>query len=94
MFGTRGQGKGLAVAAILFGMSFSAHAADGVVYASLGDTTRAPIGWVEFCADNPGECSGGATEPRDIVLTQTAWRDLQWTREARPLALRFAGSRG
>ena len=46
------------------------------VYASLGDTTRSPIGWVEFCADNPGDCRGGATQPRDIVMSQTAWRDL------------------
>ena len=47
-----------------------------VLYASLGDTTRSPIGWVEFCADNPGECGGGASQPRDIVMSQTAWRDL------------------
>jgi predicted transglutaminase-like cysteine proteinase len=77
MFGFRGRGTGLAVAAILFGMSVSAHAGDErVVYASLGDITRAPIGWVEFCSSNPGECPGGTSQPRDIVLTQTAWRDL------------------
>ena len=76
MFGTKGQGKGLALAAVLFGISFSAHAADGVVYASLGEPTRAPIGWVEFCADNPGECPRAPSQPRDVVLSQTAWRDL------------------
>ena len=37
------------------------------------DTARSPIGWVEFCADNPGDCSGGTSQPRDIVMTQTAW---------------------
>ena len=48
----RGQGKGLAVvAAILMGMSVSAKAGDAL-YASLGDTTRSPIGWVEYCAEN------------------------------------------
>jgi predicted transglutaminase-like cysteine proteinase len=53
MFGFREQ-KGLAVAAILLGLSASANAADErTVYASLGDTTRAPIGWVEFCGENP-----------------------------------------
>ncbi len=36
--------------------SVSAHAGDGL-YASLGDTTRAPIGWVEFCAENPGDAA-------------------------------------
>ena len=80
----RGQGKGLAVAAILLGMCVQAKAGD-VLYASLGDITRSPIGWVEFCAENPGECRGGATQPRDIVMSQTAWRDLvrvnQWVNE-------------
>jgi len=42
-----GQGKGLAVIAILLGMSTPAKAGEAV-YASLGDTTRSPIGWVEF----------------------------------------------
>ncbi len=64
--------------------SVSAKAGD-VVYASLGDTTRSPIGWVEFCAENAGECRGGATQPRDIVMSQTAWRDLvrvnKWVNE-------------
>lgn len=51
MFGFR-ERKGLAVAAILLGLSASARAADErIVYASLGDTTRAPIGWVEFCTE-------------------------------------------
>src|ERR1700712_4197506 len=71
----RGQGKGLAIAAILMGMMAPAIAGDAL-YASLGDTTRSPIGWVEFCADNPGDCRGGASQPRDIVMSQTAWRDL------------------
>ncbi len=53
MIGLRGQGKGLAVVAILLGLSVSARAADErTLYASLGDATRAPIGWVEFCAEN------------------------------------------
>ena len=77
MFGIKGQGKGLAVVAILLGFSVSAQAADEhVLYASLGDATRAPIGWVEFCAENPNECHAGPSEPRDIVMTQAAWRDL------------------
>src|SRR4029078_3935719 len=71
----RGQGKGLAVVAILLGMSASANAGDAV-YASLGDIARSPIGWVEFCAENPGDCRGGTSQPRDIVMSQTAWRGL------------------
>ena len=45
MFGFRGQGKGLAIAAVLIGLTASAKAGDDrVLYASLGDVTRAPIG--------------------------------------------------
>src|SRR6202167_2699488 len=75
MFGIRG--KGLAIAVILLGLNATARAGDErVLYASLGDTARSPIGWVEFCTDNPGECAGGPSQPRDIVMSQTAWRDL------------------
>src|SRR2546430_1634636 len=86
MFKLRGQGKGLAGAAILMGVAASAPAGDEHrLYASLGDTTRAPIGWIEFCADNAGECRGGTSQPRDIVMSQTAWRDLvkvnRWVNE-------------
>jgi predicted transglutaminase-like cysteine proteinase len=86
MFGITGRGKGLAVIAILVGLTASAKAADErVLYASLGDSTRAPIGWVEFCAESPGECRSGSSEPRDIVMTQAAWRDLlrvnRWVNE-------------
>jgi predicted transglutaminase-like cysteine proteinase len=55
-------------------LSVSAKAGDAFMPASA--TPRSPIGWVEFCADNPGDCRGGATQPRDIVMSQTAWRDL------------------
>src|SRR5262249_59475568 len=58
--------------------------------ASVGSETRAPIGWVEFCSENPGDCRGATGSPRDIVMTQTAWRDLvrvnQWVNEnVRPM---------
>ncbi|WP_424627216.1 transglutaminase-like cysteine peptidase [Bradyrhizobium sp. SYSU BS000235] len=77
MFSIRGQGLGLAIVASLIGMTAAAHAAgERVLYASLGDTARSPIGWVEFCADHPGDCRGGATQARDIVMTQAAWKDL------------------
>jgi predicted transglutaminase-like cysteine proteinase len=81
MFSTKGRGenfaRGLAVFVSLIGMTASANAAsDKVIYASLGDTARPPIGWVEFCAENPADCRGGPTQPRDIVMTQTAWNDL------------------
>ena len=86
MFSIRGWGVGLAVAAGLLTTTISAHAAnERVLYASLGDATRSPIGWVEFCADNPADCRGGTTQARDIVMTQAAWRDMirvnRWVNE-------------
>src|SRR5882724_4134309 len=96
VFEFKGQGRRLAVAAILLTISVPAKASDertayasqvnaAQVYASVGETARAPIGWIEFCADNPGECQGGASQPRDIVMSQAAWRDLlkvnRWVNE-------------
>jgi predicted transglutaminase-like cysteine proteinase len=85
VFGFREQ-KVLAVTAILLGLSASAHAGEErPLYASLGDNTRAPIGWVEFCTETPAECKGGPSQPRDIVMSQAAWRDLikvnRWVNE-------------
>jgi predicted transglutaminase-like cysteine proteinase len=71
------RGQALAIIAILLAIGAQAKAADErVLYASLGETTRPPIGWVQFCTENPGECQGGPSEPRDIVLSHAAWRDL------------------
>jgi predicted transglutaminase-like cysteine proteinase len=50
--------------------------ADRPLYIGLGDTTRAPVGWLEFCAENASECAGGPTEPRDVVLSTPAWKYL------------------
>ena len=59
--------------------------ANDLLFVSTGEATRAPIGWVEFCADSPKECRAGTTQPRDIVMTPTAWKDLvrvnRWVNE-------------
>ena len=69
MFDFRGQGKKLALVAMLFGISAAAQAGESrLLYASLGDTTRAPIGWVEFCADNAAQCQAAPLLPRVFVL--------------------------
>lgn len=46
------------------------------IYVSTGEITRPPIGWVEYCNDNPRDCTGGPSTPRDVVLTPKAWKDL------------------
>jgi predicted transglutaminase-like cysteine proteinase len=80
----RGQGIGIALVTLM-AMTSAAKANERIIYASVGDTSRAPIGWVDFCADNPKDCSAGPTQPRDIVMTQPAWKDLvrvnRWVNE-------------
>jgi len=51
-------------------------AAERPLYVAVGEASRAPIGWVEFCAENRSECTAGRTAARDVVLTKRAWRDL------------------
>jgi predicted transglutaminase-like cysteine proteinase len=46
------------------------------VYATVGDVTRAPIGWVEFCVEYKSQCATKSSAPRDIVLTAKTWNDL------------------
>ncbi len=45
------------------------------VFISVGPEARPPIGWTQFCNDNPRDCDvqGGA---RDVVLNAKAWSDL------------------
>src|SRR5579863_2622338 len=51
-------------------------AEERALFVSLGEATHAPIGWIEFCEENPRECSNRTTTPRDIVLTAQAWKEL------------------
>jgi predicted transglutaminase-like cysteine proteinase len=60
-------------------LTWPAHAAGAnprVLAVSIGDTTRAPIGWVEFCSDHPRECIPHAGAARDAVLTPKRWKEL------------------
>ncbi len=53
------------------------RAGELAVYAPVGETARAPIGWVEFCVEYGPECKTKASAPRDVVLSTQAWKDLQ-----------------
>jgi predicted transglutaminase-like cysteine proteinase len=50
-------------------------ASERPVFISVGPEARPPIGWTQFCNDNPRDCDvqGGA---RDVVLSAKAWSDL------------------
>jgi predicted transglutaminase-like cysteine proteinase len=54
----------------------SAAPTEPALYVAIGSATRAPIGWLEFCAENKSECDSKQTAPRDVVLSPKAWTDL------------------
>ena len=68
----------LVLAALTLAGAGTAQAAndDAPLYVEVSDVARAPIGWVEFCASNPGECATIPSAPLDVVLTAQAFRDL------------------
>src|SRR5262245_4446386 len=78
-------GTALAAAMIAILGAASAAGAERVMYAAVGGQARPPVGWVEFCNENPKECTTVASEPRDVVLTPTVWKDLvrvnRWVNE-------------
>jgi predicted transglutaminase-like cysteine proteinase len=51
-------------------------ASERPVFISIGPEAKAPIGWVQFCNDNPGECDARSGDARDVVLNAKAWSDL------------------
>jgi predicted transglutaminase-like cysteine proteinase len=48
-----------------------------LLYVSVGETSRPPIGWVQFCQDRPWECRVEPTEARDVDYTPDAQRELE-----------------
>ena len=61
--------------AVLFGVPNAIAAAERM-HVSVGETARPPIGWVEFCTENPRECATTPAAPRDVVLSAKVWKDL------------------
>lgn len=54
--------------------SLAGEPAHAQVNVALGAPTSPPIGWVQFCQDNPGECVSRTMAPAKITLTETSWR--------------------
>ena len=75
---------------VLAGMTLLAtHSAMGAserpVFISVGQETRAPIGWRQFCGENPRDCEAQGRSARDMVLNAKTWGDLirinRWANE-------------
>jgi predicted transglutaminase-like cysteine proteinase len=72
-----GIGLAFAVAASVLTMTATVEAAnDRPLFIAVGATTRAPIGWTDFCSENPIDCDTKPLEARDTVLTQKSWKEL------------------
>ena len=70
-------GAALAAAIIaILGAAAAEATTERPIYVSVGDTARAPIGWIEFCNEHPRDCAHAPTQPRDVVLTPKVWKDL------------------
>ena len=57
------------IAIAAFTVPAASNADERPLFVALGDTARAPVGWIEFCEENPRDCAGRPTMPRDVVLS-------------------------
>ena len=77
----------IALCAIVFAIAGkdAGAANDRPTFLVVGDQARPPVGWVTFCNEQPDECLGPASSPRDIVLSARVWKDLvgvnKWVNE-------------
>jgi predicted transglutaminase-like cysteine proteinase len=47
-----------------------------ILFAAVGGVTKAPAGWLQFCADNPDECRTTHETQRDVTLTPDGLQQL------------------
>jgi len=57
--------------------STAGNAEERPLFISLGEPAKAPIGWIEFCVEYEPECKTKPTQPRDVMLSVQAWKDLE-----------------
>jgi predicted transglutaminase-like cysteine proteinase len=67
---------GIAVAALAAVIGSASAANERPLFAAVGASVRAPVGWLEFCSEYAPECETKSLEARDVVLTTKAWKDL------------------
>ena len=65
-----------AVAAITIGAVPAVAGSEQLVHIRASQVTSPPVGWVEFCARQPGECPSATTAPRDLTLSPEVWKDM------------------
>ncbi len=75
-FATRTIGALLAATTLVTSAPAHAFLARPSLFAALGGVTKAPAGWIKFCAINADECQPSTTASRDIILTPDLLRKL------------------
>jgi predicted transglutaminase-like cysteine proteinase len=60
----------------LLGCPTASTAQNRPLFETVGTESKPPIGWVEFCIEYDPECKTKPSQPRDVVLTTAAWKDL------------------
>jgi predicted transglutaminase-like cysteine proteinase len=73
---TRGAAASLIGLAVMASPAPS-NADERPLFISLGEAAKAPIGWIEFCIEYDPECKTKQSQPRDVMLSAQAWKDLE-----------------
>jgi predicted transglutaminase-like cysteine proteinase len=60
----------------LLPMPAALAASERPVFISVGPEAKPPIGWLQFCNENAGDCDAQGGSARDVVLNAKAWSDL------------------
>ena len=71
-----GSAIGVVMALAVTLISASVAASERLQFIAVGETARAPIGWIEFCAEYKAECAVKPSTPRDVVLSPQTWADM------------------
>ncbi len=69
-------GACIAAAALAAVIGSASAANERPLFAAVGASVRAPIGWLEFCSEYAPECETKPLDARDVVLGTKAWKDL------------------
>lgn len=70
------SGKGFSISLVMAMTIFGFAKAEAQQFASLGAAAAPPIGWVQFCQDQPKECENNRLAPTSIKLNETNWRQI------------------
>jgi predicted transglutaminase-like cysteine proteinase len=72
----RGAAAGIIAFAAL-AMPSASNADERPLFISIGENTRAPIGWIEFCVEYDQDCKTKPSQARDVMLSAQAWKELE-----------------